>query len=120
LTYNLSDSDKLWVISSVQVKKFTYAIYDKFGGTFSVTPTPVVAIDGQVFQESGGERNVYEVFIQLKRLKFPKITPEVIAQVDSLQNNTQKGKESEFMDMNAIFFENVNATEGESLEYVKN
>lgn len=69
--YGLSENDSLWVVSNVQVKKFTYSIYEKVEGQFSATPTPVVAIEGSTFQESGGERNVYEVFIQLSKLRFP-------------------------------------------------
>jgi PBP1b-binding outer membrane lipoprotein LpoB len=69
--YGLRKSDSLWVVKNVQVKKFTYSIYQGTNGQFSATPTPVVAIDGKIFQESGGERNIYEVYIQLSRLRFP-------------------------------------------------
>ena len=42
------------------------------GAIPSVVPTPVVAIGGEVYQQSGSERNIYEVFIQLSQLRFPK------------------------------------------------
>lgn len=67
----IKEVDSLYVVRNVQVKKFTYSIYQGANGQFSATPTPVVAIDGKIFQESGGERNVYEVYIQLSKLRFP-------------------------------------------------
>ncbi len=71
--FGLSESDSLWVIEQVEVKKFKYSVYQRVDGTFSATPTPVVAIGGEVYQQSGSERNIYEVFIQLSQLRFPKI-----------------------------------------------
>jgi hypothetical protein len=69
--YGLRKSDSLYVVKNVLVKKFTYSVYQATNGQFSATPTPVVAIDGKIFQESGGERNIYEVYIQLSKLRFP-------------------------------------------------
>lgn len=69
--FGLKESDSLYIVTNVLVKKFTYSIYQGTNGQFSVTPTPVVAIDGKIFQESGGERNIYEVYLQLARLRFP-------------------------------------------------
>lgn len=69
--FGLKESDSLYVVTNVLVKKFTYSIYQGTNGQFSATPTPVVAIDGKIFQESGGERNIYEVYLQLARLRFP-------------------------------------------------
>jgi len=70
--FGLSESDSLWVIEQVEVKKFKYSVFQRVDGTFSATPTPVVAIGGEVYQQSGSERNIYEVFIQLSQLRFPK------------------------------------------------
>ncbi|MDC0979736.1 hypothetical protein OAQ89_01330 [Balneolaceae bacterium] len=70
--FGLSESDSLWVIEQVKVKKFKYSVFQRVDGTFSATPTPVVAIGGEVYQQSGSERNIYEVFIQLSQLRFPK------------------------------------------------
>jgi hypothetical protein len=73
--FNLDIADSLWVITNVQVKQFKYSVYKSFKGTFSTTPTPIVSIGGSVFQESGGEMNIYEVYIQLAQLTFPSIGP---------------------------------------------
>ena len=70
--FGLSESDSLWVIEQVEVKKFKYSVFQRVDGSFSATPTPVVAIGGEVYQQSGSERNIYEVFIQLSQLRFPK------------------------------------------------
>lgn len=70
--FGLSESDSLWVIEQVELKKFKYSVFQRVDGTFSATPTPVVAIGGEVYQQSGSERNIYEVFIQLSQLRFPK------------------------------------------------
>jgi len=70
--FGLSESDSLWVIEQVEVKKFKYSVFQRVDGTFSATPTPVVAIGGEVYQQSGSERNIYEVFIQLSQLRFSK------------------------------------------------
>ena len=74
--FGLSESDSLWVIEQVEVKKFKYSVFQRVDGTFSATPTPVVAIGGEVYQQSGSERNIYEVFIQLSQLRFPKSEAE--------------------------------------------
>lgn len=74
--FGLSRSDSLWVIEQVEVKKFKYSVFQRVDGTFSATPTPVVAIGGEVYQQSGSERNIYEVFIQLSQLRFPKSDAE--------------------------------------------
>ena len=47
-------------------------MFQRVDGSFSATPTPVVAIGGEVYQQSGSERNIYEVFIQLSQSRFPK------------------------------------------------
>jgi hypothetical protein len=39
--FGLSESDSLWVIEQVEVKKFKYSVYQRVDGTFSATPTPV-------------------------------------------------------------------------------
>ena len=69
--YGLTEQDSLWVIEQVEVKKFKYSVFQRIEGSFSATPTPVVAISGEVYQQSGSERNIYEVFIQMSRLRFP-------------------------------------------------
>ena len=74
--FGLSRSDSLWVIEQVEVKKFKYSVFQRVDGTFSATPTLVVAIGGEVYQQSGSERNIYEVFIQLSQLRFPKSDAE--------------------------------------------
>ena len=74
--FGLSESDSLLVIEQVEVKKFKYSVFQRVDGTFSATPTPVVAIGGEVYQQSGSERNIYEVFIQLSQLRFPKSEAE--------------------------------------------
>jgi hypothetical protein len=69
--YGLTVADSLWVIEQVEVKKFKYSVFQRIEGSFSATPTPVVAIGGEVYQQSGSERNIYEVFIQMSRLRYP-------------------------------------------------
>lgn len=86
--YGLKEADSLYVVTNVLVKKFTYSIYQGTNGQFSATPTPVVAIDGKVFQESGGDRNIYEVYLQLARLRFPVEVNKINS--DSLYMNSSK------------------------------
>lgn len=83
--FGLSESDSLWVIEQVEVKKFKYSVFQRVDGSFSATPTPVVAIGGEVYQQSGSERNIYEVFIQLSQLRFPK------SEVDGIERLTKDG-----------------------------
>ena len=102
--FGLSESDSLWVIEQVEVKKFKYSVFQRVDGSFSATPTPVVAIGGEVYQQSGSERNIYEVFIQLSQLRFPKSEGDgienlrkdgVLAQIESrdeLKESTSRMK----------------------------
>ncbi len=114
--YGLSSKDSLWVVGNVQVKKFTYAIYKKIQGQFSVTPTPVVAIDGSAFQESGGERNVYEVFIQLNRLRFPVEVNDAIAEI--IKDNTKSNTILNMDELKSkIYIDPIAAKEGDVIEW---
>jgi hypothetical protein len=118
--YGLKETDSLWVVSNVQVKKFTYAIYDKIEGQFSATPTPVVAIEGSTFQESGGERNIYEVYIQLSRLRFPIEANQIAMATDSIIN---KGINTEVLSYEERLLESYlelhNNNEGEQINWIK-
>ena len=102
--YGLQESDSLYVVTNVLVKKFTYSIYQGINGQFSATPTPVVAIDGKVFQESGGERNIYEVYLQLARLRYPveiiKTLNDSILMDDSRFLDYVKSPENSILKMN--------------------
>ena len=80
--YGLTEQDSLWVIEQVEVKKFKYSVFQRIEGSFSATPTPVVAIGGEVYQQSGSERNIYEVFIQMSRLRFPSEENSIAEQVE--------------------------------------
>tara|TARA_Y200000002_G_scaffold382036_2_gene397769 strand:- start:12 stop:668 length:657 start_codon:yes stop_codon:yes gene_type:complete len=83
--FGLSESDSLWVIEQVEVKKFKYSVFQLVDGSFSATPTPVVAIGGEVYQQSGSKRNIYEVFIQLSQLRFPN------SEVDGIESLRKDG-----------------------------
>ena len=82
--FGLSESDSLWVIEQVEVKKFKYSVFQRVDGSFSATPTPVVAIGGEVYQQSGSERNIYEVFIQLSQSRF---TKSEVDGIESIRKN---------------------------------
>lgn len=105
--YGLKKSDSLYVVRNVLVKKFTYSVYQGTNGQFSATPTPVVAIDGKIFQESGGERNIYEVFIQLSKLRFP---------IDIAVNPIVKDSIS----IDSKFLQEIKANEKSFLKFNKN
>jgi hypothetical protein len=118
--YGLDESDSLWIVSNVLVKKFTYSIYEKINGKFSATPTPVVAIEGSAFQESGGERNIYEVFIQLSRVRYPLEAAVVVTKMDSLSN--KKGTEPNIIPfeerMQEAYLETIIAKEGQTINLI--
>ena len=69
-------------------------MFQRVDGSFSATSTPVVAIGGEVYQQSGSERNIYEVFIQLSQLQFPK------SEVDGFESLRKDGvlAQNEFRD----------------------
>ena len=60
-------------------------MFQRVDGSFSATPTPVGAIGGEVYQQSGSERNIYEVFFQLSQLRFPK------SEVDGIESLRKDG-----------------------------
>ena len=105
--YGLKKSDSLYVVRNVLVKKFTYSVYQGTNGQFSATPTPVVAIDGKIFQESGGERNIYEVYIQLSKLRFP---------IDIAVNPIV----TDSISVDSKFLQEIKANEKSFLKYNKN
>ncbi len=59
-------------------------MFQRVDGSFSATPTPVVAIGGEVYQQSGSERNIYEVFIQLSQSRF---TKSEVDGIESIRKN---------------------------------
>jgi hypothetical protein len=99
--YGLTEADSLWVIEQVEVKKFKYSVFQRIEGSFSATPTPVVAIGGEVYQQSGSERNIYEVFIQMSRLRYPEsIDVQSGGIVDMLETRKPTTKMSELVWVN--------------------
>lgn len=79
----INTNDTFCMVNSVVIKRLTYSVYKSISAGFSASPTPMLAIDGKVFQESGLEQNKYEVFVNLVKLPFPSLQPlqleEVIA-----------------------------------------
>ena len=59
-------------------------MFQRVDGSFSATPIPVVAIGGEVYQQSGSERNIYEVFIQLSQSRF---TKSEVDGIESIRKN---------------------------------
>lgn len=70
--FQIIPGDNYYVIKGVLIKRLSYTVYKSISGGISATPTPIIAIDGKVFQESGLEQNSYEVFLQIAKLPFPR------------------------------------------------
>ena len=77
----INASDTFCMVNSVVIKRLTYSVYKSISAGFSASPTPMLAIDGKVFQESGLEQNKYEVFVNLVKLPFPSAQPAQLEEV---------------------------------------